>query len=222
MLARIRLNARMKQATTILFDWDGTLIDSYSASYRASITVLKHFGIEVNREQFLETYSPNWYDSYEKLGVPRSEWDNADQMWRRTYREQVSEPFPFVLTLLTRLREANRTLGLVTSGDRDRVHRELESHALTDFFAVVVCFEDTEEKKPHPAPLTRALRELRIEPEKAVFVGDRPEDIEMGRKVGSFTVGVESEYGPRAILEAAEPDLILEHAGHLPKNLGLK
>ena len=222
MLARIRLNARMKQATTILFDWDGTLIDSYSAGYRASITVLKHFGIEVNREQFLETYSPNWYDSYEKLGVPRSEWDNADQMWRRTYREQVSEPFPFVLTLLTRLREANRTLGLVTSGDRDRVHRELESHALTDFFAVVVCFEDTEEKKPHPAPLTRALRELRIEPEKAVFVGDRPEDIEMGRKVGSFTVGVESEYGLRAILEAAEPDLILEHAGHLPKSLGLK
>ncbi len=222
MLARIRLNARMKQATTILFDWDGTLIDSYSAGYRASITVLKDFGIEVNREQFLETYSPNWYDSYEKLGVPRSEWDNADQMWRRTYREQVSEPFPFVLTLLTRLREANRTLGLVTSGDRDRVHRELESHALTDFFAVVVCFEDTEEKKPHPAPLTRALRELRIGPEKAVFVGDRPEDIEMGRKVGSFTVGVESEYGPRAILEAAEPDLILEHAGHLPKNLGLK
>ena len=212
----------MKQASTILFDWDGTLIDSYSAGYRASITVLKHFGIDVDREQFLATYSPNWYDSYEKLGLPRSEWENADQMWRRTYRQQVSEPFPFVKTLLTRLREADRTLGLVTSGDRDRVLRELENHALTDFFTVVVCFEDTEEKKPHPAPLQRALRELRIEPEQAVFVGDRPEDIEMGRKVGSFTVGVESDYGPRAILEDAEPDIILPHAGHLPKSLGLE
>ena len=212
----------MKQASAILFDWDGTLIDSYSAGYRASITVLKHFGIDVDREQFLATYSPNWYDSYEKLGLPRSEWKNADQMWRGTYRQQVSEPFPFVKSLLTRLREADRTLGLVTSGDRDRVLRELENHALTDFFTVVVCFEDTEEKKPHPAPLQRALRKLRIEPEQAVFVGDRPEDIEMGRKVGSFTVGVESEYGPRAILEEAEPDLILPHAGHLPKSLDLK
>lgn len=212
----------MQQATTILFDWDGTLIDSYSAGYRASITVLRHFGIIVDREQFLETYSPNWYDSYEKLGVPRSEWDNADQMWRRTYREQVSAPFPFVESTLIRLREADRTLGLVTSGNRDRVLRELDDHALTDFFTVVVCFEDTEEKKPHPAPLQRALDELRIEPSEAVFVGDRPEDIEMGRRVGSFTIGVESEYGPREVLEEAEPDLILPHAGHLPERFGLE
>ncbi len=86
--------------TAILFDWDGTLLNSFPASYRASITVLEHYGIDIDRERFLETYSPNWYESYEKLGVPREEWDNADQMWRRTYRNQVSEPFPFVGQLL--------------------------------------------------------------------------------------------------------------------------
>ena len=49
-----------------------------------------------------------------------------------------------------------------------------------------------------------------------VYVGDRPEDIEMGRQVGTYTVAVESEYGPRRLLEDAEPDLLLPHAGHLP------
>lgn len=205
----------MKDSTAILFDWDGTLLDSFPAGYHASITVLKHYGIEVDRERFLATYSPNWYASYEKLGVPREEWDNADKMWRRTYRDQVSELFPFVVQLLESLRDAGLVLGLVTSGNRSRVRRELEAHELGSFFAVVVCFEDTEEKKPHPAPLTRALDHLELDPRKTVYVGDRPEDIVMGQSVGTFTVGVESEYGPRSVLEEAAPDLILPHAGHL-------
>ena len=209
----------MKKSTAVLFDWDGTLLDSFPASYRASIAVLRHYGIDVDRERFLETYSPNWYESYEKLGVPREEWDNADQMWRRTYRNEVSEPFPFVRQLLTSLRDAGLTLGLVTAGNRDRVAGELEEFALGQFFAVVVCFEDTEEKKPHPAPLTRALEHLEVAPHATVYVGDRPEDIVMGQKVGAYTVGVESEYGPRSMLEEAAPDLILPHAGHLVDNL---
>ena len=206
---------------TILFDWDGTLLDSFPAGYRASITVLQHYGIEVDRERFLETYSPNWYESYEKLGVPREEWDNADQMWRRTYRNEVSEPFPFVRQLLVSLRDAGLTLGLVTAGNRDRVVGELDNFELGEFFSVVVCFEDTEEKKPHPAPLTRALVHLDVTPQATVYVGDRPEDIIMGQKVGAYTVGVESEYGPRSVLEEAAPDLILPHAGHLVDNFGL-
>jgi pyrophosphatase PpaX len=205
----------MKDSTSVLFDWDGTLLDSFPAGYHASITVLKHYGIDVDRERFLETYSPNWYESYETLGVPREEWDNADQMWRRTYHDQTTEPFPFVRELLSRLAGAGLTLGLVTAGNRSRVRRELEDHGLGEFFAVVVCFEDTEEKKPHPAPLARALEHLAVAPQGAVYVGDRPEDIVMGKNVGAYTVGVESEYGPRSVLEEVEPDLILPHAGHL-------
>lgn len=207
----------MENSTAVLFDWDGTLLDSFPAGYHASITVLKHYGIDIDRERFLETYSPNWYYTYEKLGMPREEWDNADQMWRKIYRDQTSEPFPFVAKLLESLRETGLTLGLVTSGNRTRVVRELEAHRLGEFFAVVVCFEDTEEKKPHPAPLTHALDRLDLAPDKTVYVGDRPEDIVMGQKVGAYTVAVESEYGSRSILEQAQPDLILEHAGHLVK-----
>jgi len=212
----------MKTATTVLFDWDGTLLDSFPAGYRASMAVLQHFGITVGREQFLETYSPNWYESYERLGVPREEWGNADRMWRKAYHAQTSDPFPFVSAMLSRLRAAGRTLGVVTSGNRDRVLRELLIHDLEEFFEVVVCFEDTEEKKPHAAPLLCALERLGVAPEASVFVGDRPEDIVMGRAVGAFTVGVESEYGTRPVLERAEPDVILPDAGHLPQELGLK
>jgi HAD superfamily hydrolase (TIGR01509 family) len=207
------------QVRTVLFDWDGTLLDSFPAGYLASVTVLRHFGIEVDRKRFLETYSPNWYESYRLLGVPETEWDNADQLWRRTYRQQTSVLFPFAAETLERLRQAGMNLGLVTSGNRERVLHELDRFRLHGVFSAVVCFEDTHEKKPHPAPLTRGLAQLSAEASTAVYVGDRPEDIYMGRSVGTFTIGVESEYGQREILEEAAPDLVLPDASHLPETV---
>lgn len=205
----------MRSRKAILFDWDGTLLDSYPAGYHASITVLRHLGIDMDRDRFLETYSPNWYESYRRLGIPESEWHNCDRLWRKAYAQQTKELFSFVPELLESLIEAGYLLGLVTSGDRDRVHEELASFRVKELFSSVVCFEDTEEKKPHPAPLTRALERLELPAIESIYVGDRPEDIEMGRRVGAFTVAVESEYGPREVLERAEPDLLLPHAGHL-------
>jgi HAD superfamily hydrolase (TIGR01549 family) len=205
----------------VLFDWDGTLLDSFPAGYQASVTVLRHFGIEVDRKRFLETYSPNWYESYRVLGVPETEWDNADRLWRKTYHQQTSELFSFAAETLARLRQAGLRLGLVTSGNRERVLREVHRFGLQGIFSAVVCFEDTREKKPHPAPLALALEQLSAEPATAVYVGDRPEDIQMGQTVGTFTIGVESQYGPREILEEAAPDLLLPDASHIPDRLML-
>lgn len=201
---------------SVLFDWDGTLLDSFPAGYHASVTVLRHFGIDVDQKRFLETYSPNWYESYRLLGVPETEWGNADRLWRKTYYQRTSELFPFAAEMLVRLREAGLALGLVTSGDRERVRHDIERFTLQGIFSAVVCFEDTHEKKPHPAPLTLGLKQLAADAATAVYVGDRPEDIMMGRRVGTFTIGVESEYGTREILAEAAPDLLLPDASHLP------
>lgn len=206
---------------TVLFDWDGTLLDSFPAGYHASLTVLRHFGIDVDRARFLETYSPNWYESYRLLGVPEEEWEHADSLWRTTYRQQTSVPFPFVSRTLERLRRGGLRLGIVTSGNRDRVLGEVERFGLVEFFSAVVCFEDTSEKKPHPAPLKRAIEKLSASASSTAYVGDRPEDIHMGRRVGTFTIGVESEYGSREVLQRAAPDLLLPDASHLPENFGI-
>ena len=206
-------------AEHVLFDWDGTLLNSFPAGYEASLKVFRHFGISIDRARYLETYSPNWYDSYRQLGVPESEWETANRIWLETYHATPSELFPFACTTLNRLRERGHTLGLVTSGNRERIERELERFGFNDMFATVVCFEDTERKKPNPEPLQCALSRLQVDAASAVYVGDRPEDVEMGQKVGAYTVAVESEYGPRQILEQADPDLLLEHAGLLPDRL---
>lgn len=209
----------MKRIRAILFDWDGTLLDSYFAGFRASMAVFERFGIAADNERFLTSYSPNWYSTYRTLGIPEKEWGTADSVWLETYHRHPAEPFAFTRPTLASLHQDGYILGLVTSGNRDRVAGEIDRLTLKAFFSTFVFFEDTREKKPHPEPLLTALDRLRLGAEEAVYVGDRPEDIAMGRTAGAFTVGVSSAYGTRELLEAALPDLLLPDVSHLPPRL---
>ncbi len=210
----------MKGISAILFDWDGTLIDSYPSGYRASMAVFHHYGIEVDRELFLSTYNPNWYETYRRFGLPPEEWDTADRIWRDSYHQVPPDLYPFARQTLATLQRHEYSLGLVTSGNRERVTRELNRHQLDNFFSVRIYFEDTKEKKPHPAPLVAALEQMDQSATESAYVGDRPEDILMGRQTGCYTVGVESAYVTLDILEQASPDIILPNVGQLAARFG--
>jgi pyrophosphatase PpaX len=210
----------VERILAILFDWDGTLLDSYASGFRASMAVFRHFEIPLDRDRFLATYCPNWYVTYRHIGLPEDKWDEADRVWLETYGQERPEHYPFARRTLTILTENGYTLGVVTSGTRERVTQELDRHRLAEFFSTLVCFEDTEHKKPDPEPLLVALEQLGRRPSEAAYVGDRPEDILMGRNTGSYSIGVESAFGTRRVLEEAAPDLILPHAGHLPSRFG--
>jgi HAD superfamily hydrolase (TIGR01509 family) len=120
--------------------------------------------------------------------------------------------------VLDRLRQAHH-LGLVTSGDRDRVTRQLREFRLTRVFAARVCSGDTPEKKPHPAPLRLALRQLSLEPSACVYVGDSPEDLEMAKRAGVRAIAVLGPFPTEKRLRAARPDFLLESIRDLPEAL---
>jgi HAD superfamily hydrolase (TIGR01509 family) len=206
--------------TAILFDWDGTLLDSFPSSYEASIAVFQHFGIRIDRERFFATYNPNWYQTYRSVGLPEESWKEADRVWREAYRRKKPDLFSFTQPTLEMLQTHGYDLGLVTSGDRERVSMELEQYGLVDVFSARVFCEDTQEKKPHPAPLRVALDRMNKKASESVYVGDRPEDILMGRETGAYTVGVKSDFVTHQELEAASPDWVLPDAGHLTTRFG--
>ncbi|MGC1491988.1 MAG: HAD family hydrolase, partial [Candidatus Acidiferrum sp.] len=120
--------------------------------------------------------------------------------------------------VLVRLGRTHR-LGLVTSGDRDRVTRQLRTFRLTRFFGARVCSGDTREKKPHPAPLRLALRKLRLDPSACVYVGDSPEDLQMARRAGVLAIAVLGPFPTEERLRAAQPDFLLESIRELPDML---
>jgi len=202
----------------VLFDWDGTLLDSFQADAEAYSGMFEALGIHWSMEELKRHYSPNWHRVYRAAGVPRAKWELADRLWRRCYENHSPKLQPGALGVL-RAVARRYTMGLVSSGSRARVRRQLRKHDVSDMFGAKVCNEDAPRRKPHPAPLRLALDRLRLPPEVCVYVGDAPEDIEMAHRAGMRGIGVLGGSPVPERLRAASPDAMIETIRELPKLL---
>jgi HAD superfamily hydrolase (TIGR01549 family) len=197
-----------EEIDAVLFDWDGTLVNSAEVSFRCFESVFSGYGIAFDRAAYAATYSPNWHRTYVAVGLPKERWTEADDRWVQGYCRETIPLIEGALDTVHRLKDAGLEVGLVTSGDRVRVQRELTAHGLDGVLGVVVCGPDTTNKKPHPEPLLRALATLGVPPTRAVYVGDSPEDIEMARNAGAWSIGIPGGFPNVEALERSKPDLL--------------
>ncbi len=196
--------------TTLLFDWDGTIVDSAQIGLTAFEKSFASLGIHFDYETYRQVYSPNWYLVYEAMGLPKEKWQRADELWVEHYGEQTAQLVEGGREAISKLQRSGYRLGVVSSGNDCRVGREINELGLTEFFEVVVCNEQMEQKKPHPEGLETAMRSLGVTRNQTCYVGDSPEDIEMGKRAGVFTAGVLSAYPTNWKLKSLSPDLYSE------------
>jgi HAD superfamily hydrolase (TIGR01549 family) len=199
-----------RSITTLLFDWDGTLVDSAQLGLTAYEKAFAELGIPFDHETYCAVYSPNWLSVYEGLGLPKEQWQRADELWTQHYDEQSAELIKGAGETLADLRQKGYRLGVVSSGNDCRVNREIEELGLAGFFEVVICHEQIGNRKPHPEGLETAMRSLGCSQKESCYVGDTPEDIEMGKGAGVLTVGVRSAYPTSWKLESQGPDIFLK------------
>jgi pyrophosphatase PpaX len=202
----------------VLFDWDGTLIDSYHADTAAYLAMFKEMGICWGIEEMEKHYSPNWYQVYRAAKLPRKLWNDADRAWRAHYAKHRPKLIAGARRVLEAIRRKH-DLGLVTSGDRDRVVRQLRELRLTRLFSVRVCSGDTPKKKPHPAPLRLALKQMDLEAACCVYIGDTPQDVEMARRAGVRAIGVLGPFATEKRLRASRPEFLIGSLEELPEIL---
>jgi phosphoglycolate phosphatase len=202
----------------VLFDWDGTLLNSYEADTAAYLAMFRKMGIPWGVAELEQHYSPNWYRVYRAAKLPKSRWDDADRAWREQYAHHKPKLLAGARRVLLRLGTCHE-LGLVTSGDRERVARQLREFRLTEVFAARVCGGDTVRKKPHPDPLRLALRHMELNAHDCLYVGDAPEDIEMARRAGVRAIAVLGPFPTEKRLRSAKPELLLESIEELPDAL---
>lgn len=200
---------------TVLFDLDGTLIDSEDlilASYRHTTTT--HLGTVPSEEAFRATIGQPLVVQFRAYA--RDEDELAAMI--RTYAEHNSahhdalvRPFPGVRELLVRLRGQGRTLGIVTSKRAPIARRGLEHCRIpSGWFSAFITAESVGRYKPDPEPVLAALEVLgERDAARAVFVGDSTHDMLAGRAAGTRTAA--ALWGPytRAQLEVTRPDFWL-------------
>jgi HAD superfamily hydrolase (TIGR01549 family) len=216
--AKIRfgfVNTVRHHVATLLFDWDGTLFESAGRGLAAFQKTFADLGIPFDLELYEACYSPNWYLMYEALKLPKQDWERADELWLEHYGEETASLVEGAADTLIELQKRDYRLGLVSSGSERRVVREVERSGLGSTFQVVICNEQMVNKKPHPEGLETAMRFLGSRPETCSYIGDAPEDIQMGRNARVLTVGVRSAYPTSRLLIETEPDIHIERIREL-------
>ena len=206
-------------ARAVLFDIDGTLVDSVGAYLEVARVAAAPHGLEVTEEhvrQSLATGSNFW-----KGVVPEDRRDGdalrkamsalAAREWPRVLREH-GRVFPGLAQTLDALKDLGILLGIV-SGARPEVLELLRGESILERFDAVVLGDDVSRRKPDPEGIIKCLDKLGVAPEAAVYVGDTPVDIQASRAAGVFAVGVLTGAGDSATLSAQWPDrLAASHA----------
>jgi len=203
---------------TVLFDLDGTLVDSGAiilASFKhAARTVLAR---DVEEEQIAALVGgSNLHDQMRVLSPAHV--DELVRVYREHNRPLHDElqAFDGVEELIETLSGQGRKLGIVTAKGRQTVDLAFAVLSLESYFDAVVTADMTDRHKPDPAPVLKALELLESEPADAAFVGDSPYDIAAGKAAGVFTVAVSwGKIHPEERLLEAGADVLV----HSPKEL---
>ncbi len=207
---------------TVLFDLDGTLIDSgplILASFRhATQSVL---GRVIPDDELMANVGGHGLDAQMQAFDEKRVAELV-----RVYREhnhvayRSVRAFAGIDSLLQRLSGEGRRLGVVTVKSRATTELTFELLSFGRYFDAVVTGDDTERHKPHPEPLLRALDQLDAPAQSAAYVGDSPFDIQAAKAAGMTAIAVGwGGIHPRQRLEAEHPDLFVESPDELGEAL---
>lgn len=180
----------------VIFDIDGTLIDSNDAHAQAFVEAFAEEGFQVSRERVRSLIGMG---SDQLIPVLLGQTKESERGKRvsdaksRIYQEKhfpSIEAFRGVPDLLRRLRMSGVRLAVATSADRGDLDAVMAKFGIEEFFERGITSEDAESSKPEPDMILAALGRLRVKPEEAVMVGDTPFDIAAAMRAGVRTVAV--------------------------------
>lgn len=178
----------------VLFDWDGTLADTFQFIEAAHNHVLEALGLPARESGWFYYYFGK-PPEYIYLSVYGDKGDEARPLFIEFVRansDTAVRPLPDVVPMLTWLREQGVQMGVVTNKRSDLVVQEIESFGWSDYFVTVVGAGDAAENKPSAAPLMLALEKVGYDGDiKDVwFVGDTVTDLECAKQAGAPSVFV--------------------------------
>jgi phosphoglycolate phosphatase len=184
----------------IVFDWDGTLIDSHSAIAECMQEASRELGLAVpERERATHVIGLGLHDAMRIVApdLPAHRYPEFIDAYRRNFlaREDTMQPFPGMRALLEELR-LRTTLAVATGKSRRGLERALKATRLEGHFRASRCADETH-PKPHPAMLLELIDELRFSRAEALMVGDTSHDMEMAAAAGVDAVAVSYGAHPR-------------------------
>lgn len=198
----------------VLFDWDGTLMDTKGAivqSYRDVSTELYGSPYPEDPAELEEILQLRGQEAF--LIVAKGDEAQAAVVKDRFghhygVNQSAATAFPGVPEALRELVDLGIRVGVATSKARSRFEADARSAGVLDLFAVTITGDDVSAAKPDPEPVTAAVEALGLQPSQCFYVGDGPNDVRAARAAGTVTVGVTYGFHP-AEMQAEDPDVVV-------------
>jgi phosphoglycolate phosphatase len=200
----------------VLFDVDGTLVDSQNLIVAAQRSAFAACGLEPSsRERSLSIVGLSLAEAFRVLVGPDGPIDALVQAYKEAFGDLRANPanaeplFPGAAECLHRLdRRGDVLLGIATGKSRRGVKHILEHHGFENLFATIQTADDAP-SKPHPAMIEQAMAAVGAAPENTAMIGDSSFDMLMARAAGVLPVGVSWGFQPRAAIQEAGADRIV-------------
>ena len=184
-------------ARAVLWDMDGTLIDSEELHWISWRGTMAKEGIAITHEQFLSSFGqrndsiiPRWLGA---ASTPEriERIENAkEELYRYLIRKNGISPLPGVISWLHRLHEQGWLQAVASSAPRPNVEVVLEALAAAQCFQAIVSAEDVRRGKPDPDVYLTAASRVGVSPERCIVVEDAAAGIEGARRAGMRSIGV--------------------------------
>jgi HAD superfamily hydrolase (TIGR01662 family) len=211
----------------VIFDLDGTLIDSIDIYFAIVENALKKLHLPaVSRSQILaaaESENFNWELVLPQEVLKRKQtiideaWAVINEIAPRMFADNV-EIIRGADRIVKYIASNGIKIGLATSTRRRYLKIKMQPlrHADVDqLFDVIITSDDVAKRKPAPDPLLACARKLKLQPENCVYVGDTATDIKAGKAAGMLTIGVLTGFDGYEMLEKESPDAILDSVRNL-------
>ncbi len=196
---------------TILFDLDGTLIDSNQLIIDSFKEVFEkqYPNLEVSETEYVSFIGPTLWESFGKYEKDPVKIDALVALYKRYNKnkhDDAIKPFPHAIDLLRTLKQRGYKVGVASSKMHEVVNQGLSISGLIDFVDVVVGMDDVTAHKPNPEALLKALELLGGN--KAIYIGDHPNDIIAGKNANMTTIGVSYTWHLDKLI-ASNPDYLI-------------
>lgn len=203
----------------IVFDWDGTLLDSASGIAESIQEASREMGLDVpSRERASHVIGLGLMDALRHAvpDLPEHGYAEFAERYRRHYlaREEGMGLFPGVPELLSGLEQAGYALAVATGKSRKGLDRALASSGLRKHFAATRCADETR-SKPDPTMLYELMEELAREPGDVLMIGDTSHDLDMASNASVDALGVTYGAHPEEQLLACAPRGVVRNVGEL-------
>lgn len=201
-----------------LFDLDGTMLDTYAPILESMRYATKTvFGEALPDSKLVSMVGQPLVTQMQAFAAERGCGSEVADELTRVYREynerdldEKSFPFPGIPEAIASLKNAGFTVGVVTSKRAVLATKSLKAHGLFDAFACVNGAEDSTAHKPDPDPLLTAAKKLGVSPDRCVYVGDSPYDLQAAHAANMPCVGVAwGKFFGREILLEQMPSVLI-------------